>query len=85
MSTEEKKNKLVGIKATVIMSRTLYIEVPEDSTENEILEKAQKEILLPHNALYMADNALKKTGLKVSGLDLKDWEVDKAEYNILDK
>ena len=33
----------------------------------------------------MAGNALKKTGLKVSGLDLKDWEVDKAEYNILDK
>ena len=72
--------KLVGIKATVTMSRTLYIEVPEEATEEEILKKANEEIILPHNAMYMACNALKRTGIRINKLDLKDWEV--TEYDI---
>lgn len=71
---------MTGVKATITMSRTLYIEVPENATEEEILDKANKEIILPHNALYMAANALKKLRVKIDKLDLKDWEVD--NYNI---
>lgn len=67
--------KLVGIKATVTMSRTLYIEVPEEATEEEILKKANEEITPPHNAIYMADSALRKVNIKIDKLDLKDWEV----------
>lgn len=73
-------SKLVGIKAVVTMSRTLYIEVPDEATEEEIQDKASKEIMLPHNALYTADSALKRSGIKINGLDLKDWEVNKYEY-----
>lgn len=72
--------KLVGIKATVTMSRTLYIEVPEEATEEEILKKANEEIIPPHNALYMADNALRRMNVKIDKLDLKDCEV--TEYDI---
>lgn len=72
--------KLVGIKATVTMSRTLYIEVPEEATEEEIQDRASKEIMLPHNALYTADSALRRAGIKINGLDLKDWEVNKYEF-----
>lgn len=72
--------KLVGIKATVTMSRTLYIEVPEEAIEEEILKKANGEIIPPHNALYMADNALRRMNVKIDKLDLKDWEV--TEYDI---
>lgn len=72
--------KMVGIKAIVTMSRTLYIEVPEEATEEEILKKANEEIIPPHNALYMADSALRRVNIKVDKLDLKDWEV--TEYDI---
>ena len=73
-------DKLVGIKAVVTMSRTLYIEVPDEATEEEIQDRASKEIMLPHNALYMVDNALRRMNVKIDKLDLKDWEV--TEYDI---
>ena len=73
-------SKSVGIKATVTMSRTLYIEVPDEATEEDIMKKAGEEIIPPHNALYIADNALRRMNVKVDKLDLKDWEVTK--YNI---
>lgn len=73
-------SKLVGIKAVVTMSRTLYIEVPDEATEEEIQDRASKEIMLPHNALYAADNALRRAGIRIDKLDLKDWEVNKYEF-----
>lgn len=73
-------SKLVGIKAIVTMSRTLYIEVPDEATEEEIQDKASKEIMLPHNSLYAADNALRRAGIRIDKLDLKDWEVNKYEF-----
>ena len=73
-------SKLVGIKAVVTMSRTLYIEVPDEATEEEIQDRASKEIMLPHNALYMVDNALRRMNVKIDKLDLKDWEVNKYEF-----
>lgn len=72
--------KLVGIKAIVTMSRTLYIEVPDNATNEEIDKKANEEIMLPHNAMYVACNALKKLNVKADKLDLKDWEV--TDYEI---
>lgn len=70
--------------AIVSMKRTLYLDVPEDSSEEELRELAQKEILLPHNALYSANNALARVGIKINGLDLSDWEITNTEY-IIDK
>lgn len=78
------ETKLVGIRAEVILDRTVYIEVPAEATDDEIIKKASEEIILPHNALYMADSALKRTGLKLDHLDLKDWEVDKCNYKIIE-
>lgn len=72
--------KLVGIKATVTMSRTLYIEVQDNDTEEEILKKANEEIIPPHNALHMANIALKRMNIQIDKLDLTDWEISK--YNI---
>ena len=73
-------SKLVGIKAVVTMSRTLYIEVPDEATEEEIQDRASKEIMLPHNALYTADSTLRRAGIRIDKLDLKDWEVNKYEF-----
>ena len=72
--------KLVGIEATITMSRTLYIEMPEEATEEEILKKANEEIVSPINAMYMANSALRKLNINIDKLDLKDWEV--TEYDI---
>lgn len=74
------KTKVAGIKAIVTMSRVLYIEVPESASDEEILKKANEEIIPPHNAMYMACDALKRTGIRINKLDLKDWEV--TEYDI---
>lgn len=76
-------SKLIGIKAIVTMSRTLYVEVPDEATEEEIQDRASKEIMLPHNALYMAGSMLQRAGIKIDKLDLKDWEVDKYEFREL--
>lgn len=73
-------SKSVGIKATVTMSRTLYIEVPEEATEEDIMKKAGEEIIPPHNAMHIASSALKKLNIKINKLDLKDWEV--VDYDI---
>lgn len=75
--------KIVGIKTDVLLTRTLYIEVEDNITEEQIKEIAQKEITLPVNALYTASNLLKKVGINQTGLDLKDWDVKNIEYNIL--
>lgn len=75
--------KVVGIKTNVLLTRTLYIEVEDNITEEQIKEVAQKEIILPVNALYTASNLLKKVGINQTGLDLKDWDVKNIEYNIL--
>ena len=77
-------SKLVGIKAVVTMSRTLYIEVPEEATEEEILKKAGEEIIPPHNALHMADNTLRRMNVKIDKLDLKDWEVIKYDVKTIE-
>lgn len=75
-------NKLVGITAKVTMNRTLYIEVPENTTEEEILKRAKKEIILPHNALILANTLLNKAGIRYNGLDLNDWEIEESNFKI---
>lgn len=77
---ETKKTKVAGIKAVVTMSRVLYIEVPENASDEEILKTANEEIIPPHNAMYMACDALKRAGIRINKLDLKDWEV--IEYDV---
>lgn len=73
-----------GVKATVIMDRTLYIDVNEKDTKEKIIDNAMKEIVLPINALYVANNALKRVGIKVDKLDLKDWEVKDVKYEVIE-
>lgn len=77
--------KTIGVKAVVTMSRTLYIEVPDEATDEDIINKAKIEIMLPHNALYTANAALNRAGISINKLDLGDWEVDKSEYIKIDE
>lgn len=73
-------SKMIGIKAITTMTRTLYIDVDENASEEEILKKANEEIIPPINAMIMASNALKRVNIRVDKLDLKDWDV--INYNL---
>ena len=72
-----------GIKAKVTMERTLYVDLPDDATEAEVLEAANKEIILPTNALYTASQALKNLHINIPNLDLKDWNTTGVNYEII--
>ena len=76
--------KTVGIKAIITLERVLYIEVEENISDEEVQAKAEQEIILPTNALALANNALSKVGIRISGLDLNDWEVKSYEYRQLE-
>lgn len=72
-----------GIKAKVTMERTLYVDLPDDATEAEVLETANKEIIPPTNALYTASQALRNLHVNIPNLDLKDWDVSDINYEIV--
>ena len=72
-----------GVKAKVAMERTLYVDLPDDATEAEVLEVANKEIILPTNALYTASQALKNLHINIPNLDLKDWNITDIKYEII--
>lgn len=72
--------KVVGVKATTTMTKTLYIEVPDEYSDVDIINKAKEEIIPPQNALGIADKTLKSINIKINKLDLDDWEV--LDYSI---
>ncbi len=72
-----------GVKTKVIMERTLYIDLPDDATEAEILEAANREIILPTNALYTASHALRNLHVNIPHLDLTDWNTTDINYEVI--
>lgn len=72
-----------GIKAKVMMERTLYVDLPDDATEAEVLEAANKEIILPTNALYTASQALRNLHVDIPHLDLTDWNTTGINYEVI--
>lgn len=72
-----------GIKTKVTMERTLYIDLPDDATEAEVLEAANKEIILPSDALYTVSQALRNLHVNVPHLDLTDWNTTGINYEII--
>ena len=72
-----------GIKVKVTMERTLYVDLPDDATEAEVLEAANKEIILPTNALYTASQALRNLHVDIPHLDLTDWNTTGINYEVI--
>lgn len=68
------------VVCNITMSRSLFLEVNENTSDKELLNKAKEEILLPHDALSKVQQILNKVGLKLNGLDLNDWNVENCEY-----
>ena len=72
-----------GIKTKVTMERTLYVDLPDEATEAEVLEAANKEIILPTNALYTASQALRNLHVNIPHLDLTDWNTTGINYEVI--
>ena len=74
---------MIGIKASCTLERTLYLDLPDNTEDDKVIEEAKKEIQLPINALYSAYQVLNKLNVKVKGLDLKDWDATNVKYEIV--
>lgn len=72
-----------GIKTKVTMERTLYVDLPDDATEEEVLEAANKEIILPTDALCTASQALRNLHINIPHLDLTDWNTTGINYEVI--
>lgn len=72
-----------GVTCTITMYRTLYLPKDDKVTDEEFINLAKKEIILPHNALAQIQDALHRVNVNITGLDLKDWNVTNVEYNLL--
>ena len=75
-------SKYVNITVSTSLSTDFYLEVPDNATEEQIKELAKKEVILPHTYPQVIDNAIKRMGIIVTGLDsmLKSWNIDEIEY-----
>ena len=77
-------NKYINIRVSATISTDFFIEVPESTSEEKILDLAKKEVILPHKYPEVLDNILQtRMGIKVTGIDsmLKAWNIDKLDYN----
>lgn len=74
---------MVGINIKVEMERTLYLDLPNTLSEEEIIEKAKQEVILPTSALYKTATILKKLNINIPQLDLKDWRNIDIKYEIV--
>lgn len=80
-------SKYVNISVSASISTDFIIEVPDDSSEEQIKELAEKEVILPHTYPSVLDKYLNtRLGIKIGGLDsmLKSWNLDEIEY-LIDK
>lgn len=74
--------KTVGVKALVTMSRILYIDVPDDATEEQIKKEAEQEIILPFEAMYRTEDLLKNLKIN-SKFNLKDWSLENSSFETI--
>ena len=74
---------MIGIKTKVTLERTLYLDLPDDASEEDILKEASKEVTLPTNALYTASQALRNLHVDIPHLDLTDWNTTGINYEVI--
>lgn len=65
------------------MSRTIYIDVPEDYKGPDIKKKAEEELILPTAGLVKVKELLRKLNIQIPKLDIEDWNIDKVKFKIL--
>lgn len=81
MNEEQKLTNYVEVTASITMSKSLCIEVPEGATKEEVLELAKREFITPDLGIKYLEGILNQVGVRVQDIDLiKDWDIDELEY-----
>ena len=77
----DKLTNYVEVIASVTMSKSLCIEVPEGATKEDIIELAKRELILPHKGIAYLENILSQVGVQINGIEhIKDWNIDELKY-----
>lgn len=77
----DKITNYVEVTASITMSKSLCIEVPEGATKEEVLEQAKGEFILPHQGILYLEDILAQVGVRVEDIgQVKDWNIDELEY-----
>ena len=69
-----------NVAVSITLSKELCVEVPEGTTEEDIIKKAKLEILTPDKLLQHTQHLLSAQGIRAPQLDFKGWTVDELEY-----
>lgn len=77
-------SKYVKIDVSTKVSTEFYIEVADETTDDQIIELAKKEITLPIYYPHYIDNFLQQRGIIVQGIDsmLKSWIAEELKFLI---
>lgn len=65
------------------MSKTIYLDVPDNMKNPEIKKKAEEDLVLPTAGLMKIRELLRKLNIQIPKLDIEDWNVDKVKFKIL--
>lgn len=78
---DNKLTTYVEVTASVTMSKSLCIEVPEGATKEEVLELAKKEFIIPTTGIQYLEGILAQVGVRIQNInDIKNWDIDELEY-----
>ena len=61
----------------------LVVPSSDKTTFAKLLKEANKEVILPTNALYTASQALRNLHVNIPNLDLNDWNASDVNYEII--
>ena len=68
------------VTVSVSMSKSIMVEIPEDASDEELLEKAKREVMLPSAVMDACRKVFRQLGVKVNGIDFNDWCIDEVEF-----
>jgi hypothetical protein len=74
------------VNISVNLNKNIFIEVPEEMSDEEIIEEAKTIIPLPDKLLRDLNQVLSQFNVKVSitnNSDITDWKSDNPIYKIL--
>lgn len=78
--SQESVSNFKEVTISISMSKSVYLEVPEGMTDEQLIEKAREEILTPDVGMKILKQILLQNRLNINSSDLVDWNVDELEY-----
>ena len=75
-------NKFINVTVSTTLSKSIYIEVPEGATKEEIEQIAKDTVHTPQQILQKIASILQQFNVSITGLELEDWNVDELTYLI---